>query len=847
MSKMPTAKRVMGIVIPIAGGFAMLALVCIIMWGKLQEITNGQVESHVASFGNMMAQIVNSSFDDELSLLQDSTVFVDLDTGELNDIFKKEDGVSYGVLRINGEAAYGEEISFSEYDGISDALHGNPSVSCSAYQDKILFAVPVYNGSNVKYVLYKLYDCNTLEKKINMVCYGGVGECVLVDRDGRILLRSEGSTVDVDFFKSESMSDAIGRISASMNVNTSAAAYSENSQIVFASETDHKGIYVMGCVPEKVPAGDISLIVPLVLWTFGLLWLLLVIITIYLLGAEQKAKESDELRHAKDIAENASKAKSDFLANMSHEIRTPINAVIGMNEMILRESKDKNVLEYAANIDSASNNLLSIINDILDFSKIESGKMEIDEHEYKLGVLLNDVVNMIKIKAKQKGLDFDVNVDEQLPNDLYGDDIRIKQVLTNLLSNAVKYTNYGHVRLSVSGTIDEHNNNVRLKLSVEDTGIGIEQKDQEKLFQNFSRFDLDNTRHIEGTGLGLAITHRLVDLMAGSMEVESVYGKGSVFTVLLTQNIMSDDTVGSFIMRYNKTTTNPEVGYKAAFTAPEAAVLAVDDNHMNLMVVKNLLKGTKVELTVCMGGDEALELVRKNRYDIILLDHMMPVMDGIETLGRLRTMPENMSKDAVVIALTANAVSGVREMYLKAGFDDYMSKPINGKLLEEMLEKHLPSGKIVYADAPAEATEEAQPAIEAATEPAEEAEPLLDTALGIRYCADSDEMYREILGIFCDMRDEKLAELENALSAENWSAYTVGIHSLKSNSLNIGGTRLSKLCLELEMAGKRITAGEDVGENIAFIRDNHPIAMELYEQTLSAAKEYLGNKEETFL
>lgn len=847
MSKKLNAKRIMSIVVPIAGGFAMLALVCFVMWGKLQEITNGQIESHVASFGNMMAQIVNSSFEDELSFLEDSTVFVDLDTGEMNDIFKKEDGVSYGVLRINGEAAYGEAISFSEYDGISDALHGNPSVSCSADKDKILFAVPVYNGSNVKYVLYKLYDCSTFEKKINMVCYGGLGECVLVDRDGRILLRSEGSTVDTDFFKSESMADAIGRISESMNVNTSAAAYySEGSLIIFASETDHKGIYVMGCVPEKAAAGDISLIVPLVLWTFGLLWLLLVIITVYLLGAEQKAKESDELRHAKDIAENASKAKSDFLANMSHEIRTPINAVIGMNEMILRESKDKNILEYAATINSASNNLLSIINDILDFSKIESGKMEIDEHEYKLGALLNDVVNMINIKAKQKGLDFDVNVDEQLPNDLYGDDFRIKQVLTNLLSNAVKYTNYGRVRLSVSGTIDEQNNNVRLKLSVEDTGIGIEQQDQEMLFQNFSRFDLENTRHIEGTGLGLAITHRLVELMAGSMEVESAYGKGSVFTVFLAQNITGDDTIGNFIMRYNKANASPEAGYKATFTAPDAAVLAVDDNHMNLMVVKNLLKDTKVDLTLCMGGDEALELVRENSYDIILLDHMMPVMDGMETLRHLRTMPGNMSKDAVVIALTANAVSGVREMYLQAGFDDYMSKPISGKLLEEMLEKHLPSGKIIYTESPVGNTEKAQTAIETvAAEP--EAEPLFDTALGIRYCADSDEMYREILGIFCDMRDDKLAELENALAAENWSAYTVGIHSLKSNALNIGGKRLSKLCLELEMAGKRVTAGEDAEENIAFIRENHPIAMELYEHTFSAAKEYLGNREETFL
>lgn len=396
-------------------------------------------------------------------------------------------------------------------------------------------------------------------------------------------------------------------------------------------------------------------------------------------------RSEKEKQHA--IYANESKAR--FLANMSHEIRTPINAVLGMDEMILQESREPKIKEYAVDIQNAGKSLLALINDILDFSKIESGKMEIVPVEYSLSSLICDCYNMIAMRAKEKHLKLIVENDRSLPDRLYGDEIRVRQVIVNLLTNAVKYTKEGSIVFSVQGKRMEQNC-LLLQISVKDTGIGITEENCEKLFDSFQRVDEKKNRNIEGTGLGLAITKQIVELMEGEITVESEYGKGSVFRIQLPQTIKEDCPVGAFSARMDSADRKTEASTDI-LVAPEGKILVVDDVEMNLKVFKGLLKKTQLQIDTALSGRQALELASQKQYHMIFLDHMMPEMDGIETFRALKQMTAGPNTDTPVIMLTANAIVGVREEYLQEGFADYLSKPVQIGHLQEMIRKYLPS------------------------------------------------------------------------------------------------------------------------------------------------------------
>lgn len=510
-----------------------------------------------------------------------------------------------------------------------------------------------------------------------------------------------------------------------------------------------------------------------------------------------------ESQKEKLSAEAANQAKSSFLANMSHEIRTPINAIIGMNEMILRESRERRILRYADNIKSASKSLLALINDILDFSKVESGKMEIINTNYQISSLLNDLVSMIKPRATDKGLELKLDIDDQIPRELYGDEIRIRQIVTNLLTNAVKYTREGSVTLKVRCTRLPDTDKVRLDIAVVDTGIGIKKEDQEKLFSTFQRVDEQANRGIEGTGLGLALSKQLLELMDSRLLVDSEYGRGSAFFFGLVQKIVDSTPIGDYSAIYERSGRDA-AHYQESFQAPDARILVVDDTRMNLEVCKGLLKKTRIQVDTADSGLECLNMVMKKEYHIIFLDHKMPHMDGVQCLEHMRQLENNPNANTKVIALTANAVSGAREFYLSHGFDDYLAKPIQGEKLEEILCQYLPPQflKVPEEESVDYMEELCIPPIDGI---------VADDAL--RYAGGDQEEYLHNLKLYLEEFGEKKEKLESYFTQGDLENYQILAHAVKSTSKLIGANELSEMARMMEEAS--------AARDMACVRSGH--------------------------
>ncbi len=525
--------------------------------------------------------------------------------------------------------------------------------------------------------------------------------------------------------------------------------------------------------------------------------------SVLIIDVTDTKKYVDRLIEMSRRADMANSAKSDFLANMSHEIRTPMNAITGFAELCLQEKN----YTYAADIKTAAKNLISIINDILDISKIEAGKLELVPAVYDTEAMLEDVISIIYVQlGKKKNIEFKTDIDRRLPKKMYGDEVRLKQILINLLNNAVKFTNKGSISLSVK-QLDRSGEDISLMLRVADTGIGIKNEDMPKLFGNFQQVDTRKNRKIEGSGLGLSISKTLAEKMNGSITVDSEYGKGSVFTVIVVQKISDPSPI-------SKSTAKAAVSEESGLSvyAPDAHVLVVDDNKVNLDVTARLLSTYGIKADLADSGQKAIKMVNSSYYDLVFMDHMMPDMDGVDTTKIIRSQGDAYSRELPIVALTANAVSGAREMFLESGFNDFISKPIQMPLLEKILETWLPEKMIKHIERDKKTNNGSTffDIIGYGTEKkAENSEPEediiipnVDVTAGLQTCGGSPEAYLAVMKTFYETSSESISRIENYAQSRDYKNYTTEVHGLKSSSLSIGALGLSEMARCLEEAGK---------------------------------------------
>ena len=532
--------------------------------------------------------------------------------------------------------------------------------------------------------------------------------------------------------------------------------------------------------------------------------------------------DETDIVNAMERAQAADRAKSNFVSNMSHEIRTPMNAISGMAEFILRDSRDEEARRHAATIKSASRSLLAIINDILDLSKIENGKMEIIETPCMLSSLLHDVTTMIRFRLEDKPVELNLAVDTNLPSMIYADEVRIKQVLVNLLGNAVKFTDEGSITLKMSGEpVDDIH--CRLVTEIRDTGIGIREEDLKKIFSSFTQVDTKRNRSVEGTGLGLAISRRLVEMMGGKIRVESVYGEGTAFSFEIVCKVKDWRGIGRIEEKRKDYSAEP---FRVTVSARDARALVVDDNEMNLAVTSGILRPYGISVTAVASGTDAIDAFRREKYDIIFMDHMMPVMDGVETMQNLRKMPGG--DDAVIVALTANVFGGAKEEYKTQGFQDFLAKPIDPQKMDEVLRTWLKPSLLLPLESGSNLPKKpvnAEKHLFPSPSGKEMDESLLkrlaavgiSPAKGLHYCGGNWDLYQELLYRFVHDAPGKRKDLQRFYEAGDLNNYAVQAHALKSTSGTIGADSLSNLAREMEMAAKENRSDVILAKHCAMI------------------------------
>ncbi|MDY6351155.1 MAG: response regulator [Selenomonas sp.] len=850
------------------------ALCCFCLIGhsiqhQLNVMLHEYMEDQLAENITMMSQMDNEIINRRLRSLENYSKAIEKSPEELDFFVQmmRQQGLEgdIGILRFDGTHVYGnDDVSFETFPRLIGIQHGQPMLIVNDTGSAYLIAAPIHEqgNGNVDAILYCKADPDAIigqllnTKKVKGATFWLVSRNLHAISQPSNPANEERQACFDTLMASGRLERMMQEIDKSAIVVHSAddgeEAHEAKSFITLAEI--RPDLYLVGYIESTALVKPVEDIATFLRHGYALFVLFVVLMLIYLFiretqlllqgqaetedalqaaevakaHAEEAKAQAEEARthaeEAKTQAEHANQAKSLFLSNMSHEIRTPINAIIGMDEMILRESKEPAIEGYAADLRGSALHLLGLVNDILDFSKIEAGKMELVPVEYGLGSLLNDLVNMTEIRARNKNLAFILKADPKLPTVLHGDEVRVKQVAMNILTNAVKYTRQGSVTLAVTYR-KLSDQKVVLRFSVKDTDIGIKPEDLPKLGQAFQRIEEARNATIEGTGLGMNITQRLLSMMHSRLEVESLYGEGSTFAFEVEQDVVDWAELGDFENQVRRLVPAESEG--ALLKAPTADVLVVDDVEMNIKVFRGLLKRTEIHVDSALSGAVALEMVKKKAYDMIFLDHRMPEMDGIETLQHMKET-KHLCNDIPVIALTANAISGAREEYIAAGFTDYLTKPIDSHKLESMLKKYLPPEKVqevTVEDAKAEDTADAKSLPEWLR-----TQTLLDTKSGLTNCG-SPEDYLETLRLFAEAYEENAATIRQFFDAKDWKNYTIRVHALKSSARIIGARELSELAAALEQAGN--------AEDAAKIQQDTPRLFELYAQCEDVLKPVL--------